>query len=397
LTFAFATALALLAGLRPAATQLFTEYTIPTAGSDPLGVTAGPDGAVWFTEQNTNKIGRITTSGVITEFAIPTSNSVPYGITTAGPDGALWFVEEGGNNIGRITTPGVITEYPIPTAKSGSKSITVGSDGALWFTEVGKIGRITTSGAITEFPTLSNGFGITAGADGALWFTQQGALDGTIGRITTAGVVTDFPGGAAQAPTAITTGPDGALWFIVPMGMDLNNQPTPSQIGRITTAGVVTIFPLPAGTGVVPNQLNDDNAITTGPKGSLWFTGSEELTRITRQGIFTEFGAATFAGGTAIVEGPDGALLFAVGNNIVRYVSPITGTHDFNADGMSDILWRDTNGNTAIWLMDGANVSSSTNSGVFPPSGKSQDSAISTRMVLTTFYGTTLTAVWRCG
>ncbi len=39
--------------------------------------------------------------GVITEFALPTASSAPTGIT-AGPDGNLWFAELGGNKIGRI-------------------------------------------------------------------------------------------------------------------------------------------------------------------------------------------------------------------------------------------------------------------------------------------------------
>jgi hypothetical protein len=33
-----------------------------------------------------------------------------------------------------------------------------------------------------------------------------------------------------------------------------------------------------------------------------------------------------------------------------------TNTHDFNDDGYSDIAWRDTAGDTAIWLMNGAAV-----------------------------------------
>jgi hypothetical protein len=37
--------------------------------------------------------------------------------------------------------------------------------------------------------------------------------------------------------------------------------------------------------------------------------------------------------------------------------SPIVETGDFNGDGMSDILWRDTSGNTAIWFMNGATAS----------------------------------------
>ncbi len=80
------------------------EFSIPTASSEPFGITAGPDGNLWFTEESANKIGRITPKGAITasdEFFIPTASSVPFGIT-AGPDGNLWFTEAGGNNIGQL-------------------------------------------------------------------------------------------------------------------------------------------------------------------------------------------------------------------------------------------------------------------------------------------------------
>src|SRR5208282_5023409 len=33
-----------------------------------------------------------------------------------------------------------------------------------------------------------------------------------------------------------------------------------------------------------------------------------------------------------------------------------TDTHDFNGDGYSDIAWRDTSGDTAIWLMNGTSI-----------------------------------------
>jgi FG-GAP repeat len=34
----------------------------------------------------------------------------------------------------------------------------------------------------------------------------------------------------------------------------------------------------------------------------------------------------------------------------------IAGTGDFNGDGYSDILWRNTNGDVVIWLMNGTTV-----------------------------------------
>ena len=111
------------------------------ASGYPFGITAGSDGNLWFTERYGNKIGRITTAGVITEFPVA-SGSYPYQIT-AGPDGNIWFTEALGNRIGRITPAGVITEFPIPTSGGACTYepcslpywITTGPDGNLWFTE----------------------------------------------------------------------------------------------------------------------------------------------------------------------------------------------------------------------------------------------------------------------
>ena len=51
-----------------------------------------------------NRIGRITPLGVVTEFSAGiTAGAGPLGIT-AGPDGNLWFTEPNGNRIGRIST-----------------------------------------------------------------------------------------------------------------------------------------------------------------------------------------------------------------------------------------------------------------------------------------------------
>ena len=39
------------------------EFEVP---HDPREIVAGPDGALWFTEQADHKIGRMTTAGVVT-------------------------------------------------------------------------------------------------------------------------------------------------------------------------------------------------------------------------------------------------------------------------------------------------------------------------------------------
>src|SRR6266851_4992907 len=77
--------------------------------SRPQGITAGPDGALWFTNQGTDSIGRISTAGAVNTF---TGNGIsgPHEIT-AGPDGALWFTDYDNNSIGRITTSGTVTIF----------------------------------------------------------------------------------------------------------------------------------------------------------------------------------------------------------------------------------------------------------------------------------------------
>ena len=64
------------------------NYSDPTI-SAPAGITAGPDGALWFTNCSNNSIGRITTTGTVTNYT-GTGIEHPTGIA-AGPDGALWF------------------------------------------------------------------------------------------------------------------------------------------------------------------------------------------------------------------------------------------------------------------------------------------------------------------
>jgi hypothetical protein len=203
-----------------------TEFPLPFLFSVPVGITAGPDGNVWFTEQSGNNIGQITPAGVITEFEVPPNPTafnipfnVPLGITT-GPDGNLWFTESFAASIGQITPAGIVSDVPIFT-DSQPFWIASGPDGNLWFTEesfpgdLGLIGQITPAGVVTEFPVPtanSQPLGITTGPDGNLWFTE--ATGNNIGQITPAGVVTEFPVPTANSqPFGITTGPDGNLWF----------------------------------------------------------------------------------------------------------------------------------------------------------------------------------------
>jgi streptogramin lyase len=286
-----------------------TTYTDPTISS-PLAITGGPDGALWFTNQGNNSIGRITTAGVVSNYTDP-SISNPFGIA-AGPDGALWFTNAGNNSIGRITTAGVISNYTDPSIV-GSEGIAAGPDGALWFTSFDghSIGRITTAGVSSNYtdPGITAPGGITAGPAGALWFTDS---NDSIGRITTAGVISSYTDPSITGPVGITVGADGALWFTN------FNQFTHDghSIGRITTAGVISNYTDPSIAGPL--------RITAGPDGALWFTNSyDAIGRITTAGGISEYTDPGIVGQEGITAGPDGALWFTNGGgNSIGRVTP---------------------------------------------------------------------------
>jgi streptogramin lyase len=66
------------------------------AGSSPVGVTAGRDGNVWFTDEGgTPAVGRITPWGQIREFSAGLDAGSEPALIAPAPDGALWFTDEG--------------------------------------------------------------------------------------------------------------------------------------------------------------------------------------------------------------------------------------------------------------------------------------------------------------
>jgi virginiamycin B lyase len=301
----------------------FTEYSTP-ANSFLQYITTGPDGALWFTENDGQALGRITTSGTITQVPLPpfshtdpiagliSEDSHPFGITT-GPDGALWYADSSSADLGRVTTSGSVSQFGITTTTlTFPYDIVTGSDGALWFTVGGCgsclnnsnfIGRMTTTGTLTTYniPTAAgNALGITVGPDGALWFVEFNG--DKIGRISTAGAITEYAVPTANSePSDITTGPDGALWF---------DEFNSGKIGRITTAGTVTEY-------TTPTANSGPSGITTGPDGAVWFGefNSGKIGRITTAGAFTEYTTPTAnSQPDEITTGPDGALWFTEQN-----------------------------------------------------------------------------------
>jgi virginiamycin B lyase len=251
-------------------------------------IAAGPDGNLWLAGAFQNKagyliprIGRLSPVGAFAEYA-PANQVGTVHSVTAGPDGAIWFtlgysakgLKRGA--VGRIDGGGATTLFPLPSG-SGPGTIVAGADGNLWFTERGgggpKIGRITPDGHLAHFRLPSRDWrpaSIVAGTDGNLWFGEEPVIfspkrRSRVGRITTAGAITEFRVPGQERTQALAAGPAGNVWFASPLGQG------PLAVGSISSTGVVTP---PACLKPTPCEVDAD-ALAVGADGRLWFSMSK--------------------------------------------------------------------------------------------------------------------------
>jgi virginiamycin B lyase len=287
----------------------FATLSAFAAGSSFFGIASGSDGRVWATEATQDAIVAVTSSispggpGTVTTYPVPhpagAGAATPLGIT-AGPDGALWFVEENGDAVGRITTAGVTTLYPLTSPPRAPMRIITGPDGNLWFDEGGNatvppaIARITTSGTITEFPLASGAVvrSLAPGPDGNVYAVVRLNGSSSLVRVTPAGVTTTVATGIGYGDLAL--GADGNFYDVDP-----NN----NVVQRISPAGTVTPVSVFAPTmqGAAP-----------GPHGRVYIGGGAvqgALSVVNADGTnVVNFPIPNAGATTGIVQGPDNNL-----------------------------------------------------------------------------------------
>jgi virginiamycin B lyase len=293
------------------------ERTMPNPV--PYQIVAGPDGAMWFTEEGASAIGRIDARGRIRQFPLRSKNAQPEGIAL-GPDGALYVAENEGPNqyethLARVSTDGRVREW-------GDSNLmpegVAGADGRMWFTQgCGGLAVLSRAGNIQRFPLQgipSETNAIVEGPDGAIWFAEDGTA--TIGRISNSGAVTLYGGlryekKYADLPHGVAVGSDGNLWWTalesgVIWATDLH--------GRIVHAYAI------------PTNLSQPWGIVAGPDGALWFTeyGAGKIGRVTTAGAFTEYTVPTpNAKPQGLAFAADGKLWFVEsGTNRIGRIEP---------------------------------------------------------------------------
>ena len=219
-------------------------YPVPTPKSGPAGIAAAPDGSIWFTEHAAGQIGLFVPPDAhrpssddhrFMEFPLPRGGG-PAGIVVAS-DGAVWFAENSGNRIGRLVLASGsrhanITEYPLPFPDSHPNGVALGDDGEIYFTELAasRIGRLDSQGHLSEMvlPVNAPALDIIAGADSVVWLTVPRAH--AICRVRAGDTITAFYLPETAIPAFIAGGADGNLYFTEPTG----------KIARFTPAGVLT-------------------------------------------------------------------------------------------------------------------------------------------------------------
>lgn len=193
---------------RIAADGALSVFPLPTAGSTPIYIKAGPDGAMWVTELTGNQIARVDGEGKVTEYPIPTPYSRPIAIVPDPKAAAMWFSEEAGSNVARIGMDGRIVEYAVPREHPNQilAGLAFDQDGNLWVQQyvdhnrpapagIDRIVRIDKAGLaggpdglkaehFTFYPVPTRDtvmHRIVAGPGGILWFTEMNA--DKIGRL----------------------------------------------------------------------------------------------------------------------------------------------------------------------------------------------------------------------
>jgi virginiamycin B lyase len=244
-----------------------TTVPIPS-GSPATGITAGPDGAIWFTQAQTGTVARIEGDGGITELVLTVPDGgalAPVEIAT-GADGNLW-ISLFPDGVARVSPAGVATRFDVSIADAGSLEPSVlaaGPDGNVWFASAALpvISRITPAGVVTHYPVSTRSFGVAAGPEGAVWFTMVKKL----GRVTFGPdpTITEFDTPDMQ-PAEIAVGPDCASVYVADALGNRVRRFTPPAGDAGADAGIAfTDF-------AAPTANADVESLAIGAEDAVWF------------------------------------------------------------------------------------------------------------------------------
>jgi len=303
----------------------------------PYQLIVGPDGHLWWAEDNDNMVGSINPAAGNNpvHFATGFAGGHPIGIA-AGGDGNIW-VNDGGHLIQRFSTAGSMVGGQINVgAGAFLDHMAADQGGNVWYLDIGNsiVGEID-FGTQTVHPfntvtaaALASLDAITLGPDGAMYFTERAGASAIkhIGRVTTSasaaadghplGYMQEYPipnTSNTIFPTGITKGPDGNLWFLVfdNSGSTATNQFF-AKFAPVTPPATINITEYP--NIIDPNAFANLVNIAAGPDGNLWIVqggGAVKIPPANPTGAIAEFYTDNGQIDTyGLVAGPDGNMWF---------------------------------------------------------------------------------------
>jgi virginiamycin B lyase len=196
------------------------EWSLPTPGSRPHDPLAGSDGAIWYTGQFANVIGRVDpATGKVKEFALP-AGSGPHGLV-ADKAGNIWYTANFKAEIGKLDPrTGKVTEYPMPDpAAKDPHTLVFDRSGTIWFTVQGAnmVGRLDPASGevkLVRSPTAkSRPYGIQVSSKGIPFFVEFGT--NKVASIDPKTMeIREYPLPDAEArPRRLALTSDDALWY----------------------------------------------------------------------------------------------------------------------------------------------------------------------------------------
>jgi virginiamycin B lyase len=242
-------------------------WDVPTQGSRPHDPLASRDGAIWWTGQLSNKLGRVDPrTNAIREYTLKTPHSGPHGLAED-KDGNIWFTGNHGAFIGKLDPKtGITTEYKMPDPKAKDPhTINIAPDGTVWFTVqqgnfVGKVDPKSGEVKLVTPPTeRSRPYGLVINSRGEPWYVPFGT--NKIARIDpqTMAITEHALPNAASRPRRLWFEGDDVIWYTdFPRGM----------LGRFDIkSATIKEWPSPSGAKAEPYGI-----VFT--KGAVWYNES---------------------------------------------------------------------------------------------------------------------------
>lgn len=309
---------ALIAGPAKASIKV---WPLPTPGSRPHDPLATADGALWYTGQMINALGRLDPkTGSFKEFPLKTAHSGPHGLVED-KSGNIWYTGNTGALIGKLDRKtGAVTEYKMPDPNvRDPHTLIFDQSGILWFTaqsanRVGRLDPKTGEIKLLTVPTpKARPYGMAVNSQGTVFFVEFGANKvGSVDPKTLA--IREYPlPDPASRPRRITITSDDIVWYAdYPRG----------YLGRLDAAtGKVTEWPSPSGPKSEPYGISAINDV-------IWYSesGTTPNTVVRFDPKTAKFQTWAIPGGGYIVRNTsvtrDGN--FVLANSLVNAVTLVT-------------------------------------------------------------------------